>query len=222
MLPSWLPCSPPSPPWRAPPAGHASTSAKPTLRATQTTLTAYGDADADGRVHLSGSVRWRNGTLLGPTQHVELWGRTGSAWVLVRKAVTDRSGDVELAVSPRSHTAYQLRYAGSRSTALPAVAAASVSPSVAVRAISRVTLAAPARAGRGVTFAVTGAVSPAGAGRVVTLTGNGRTFTTLRTRADGTFSGHVRLRQTTRLSVSVAGTSALDGAASAARTVRVG
>lgn len=200
---------------------HASPAAKPKVRATQTSLTAYGDTDAAGRVHLSGSVRWGDGKLLRTKQAVELWGRTGGRWVLVEKAVTDKSGDVELAVAPRTHTTYQLRYAGSRSAALAAVARASTSSQVEVRALARVSLKAPAKVGRGTTFVVTGTVSPTGAGRVVTLTGDGRTFTTLRTRADGTFSGHVRLRQTTKLAVSVARTGGLDGAAAAPRVVRV-
>ena len=124
-------------------------------------------------------------------------------------------------MAPSAHTTYQLRYAGSRSASLAAPAQASVSPDVQVRAVTHVTLRTPARVGRGATFVVTGTVSPTGAGRVVTLTGDGHTFTTLRTRADGTFSGHVRLQQTTKLAVSVAATRTSDSAGSTPQAVRV-
>lgn len=205
----------------APPATHAA-HARTTTRATQTTLTAYGDADGSGTVHLSGSVRWSNGKVLGHKQHVELWGRTGGRWSLVRKAVTDRHGDVEVGVTPTAHTRYQLRYPGSHSATLPSVAAPSKSPGVTVHAVARVTLEAPATVRRGETFMITGTVAPAGARRVVTLAGDGKTFTTLTTRADGTFSGRVRLQMRTTLSVVLPDTATLDGAVSGPRVVRVG
>lgn len=205
----------------APSTSHAPATTRTKVRATQTTLTAYGDSDAAGRVHLTGSLRWADGKLLAPKQHVELWGRTGTTWVLVQKAVTDKRGEVELAVAPSAHTTYQLRYAGSNSPALTARAKASISPAVQVRAVAHVTLRTPARVGRGATFVITGTVSPTGAGRVVTLSGDGKTFTTLRTRADGTFSGHVRLRQTTKLAVAVAATRTSDSAGSTPQAVRV-
>lgn len=205
----------------ATPAAHAA-HARTATRATQTTLTAYGDADGSGTVHLSGSVRWSDGKVLGHQQHVELWGRTGGRWSLVSRAVTDRHGDVEIGVTPSAHTRYQLRYTGSHSSTLTRVAAPSVSPGVRVRAVARVTLRAPGTVRRGETFVVTGTVSPAGARRVVTLSGNGRTFTTLTTRADGTFSGRVRLRMRTTLDVVLPGSATLDGGVSEARVVRVG
>lgn len=196
--------------------------ARPASRATQATLTAYGDADSSGATHLSGSVRWSDGRLLKHKQHVELWARHGSTWVLVEKALTDHSGDVELRVTPEEHTTYRLRYAGSHSSRLSSVAAPTVSPSIRVHAVAHVTLAAPAEVGSGHTFVVTGTVSPSGKGRSVTLTGNGKRFTTLAVRADGSFSGHVRLKRTTDLSVALGGTASVDGAASDPRTVRVG
>ena len=205
----------------APHAAHATASVKPKVRATQATLTAYGDTDSAGTVHLTGSVRWANGKVLGHKQHVELWGKSGRTWTLVQKALTDKHGDVELGVVPTARTTYQLRYAGSRSSHLSAAAGPSVSPRVEVRAVARVTLAAPTRVKPRTTFVVTGKVSPAGAGRVVTLTGDTKTYATLRTRADGSFSAHVRLRQTTTLTVHVATGARLDGASSAPRVVRV-
>jgi hypothetical protein len=209
-------------------AAHADPSARPPAssakthaRATQTALTAYGDSDSAGAVHLSGSLRWANGKVLGHREPVELWGRSGARWVLVRQAVTDRRGDVEVSVAPSAHTTYELRYAGSRSTSLTSAAASSRSPQVEVRALAHVRLDAPARAKRGQTFVVEGRVTPARAGRVVVLSGNGRTFTTLRTRADGTFSGRVRLQMKTTLRVSVPKAPDVDGAASTPRVVRV-
>jgi hypothetical protein len=196
-------------------------SAKAHARPTQAALTAYGDSDSAGAVHLSGSLRWANGKVLGRPQPVELWGRSSTRWALVEKAVTDRRGDVELSVVPSAHTTYELRYAGSRSRSLSAVAAASRSPRVRVRAVAHVRLDAPARAHRGQTFVVTGRVTPAVAGRVVVLTGNGARFTTLRTRADGSYSGRVRLQMKTTLRVSVPRATSLDGATSAPRVVRV-
>jgi len=209
----------------APTAAHAAASTKPAGRATQATLTAYGDNDPDadtaGTIHLSGSLRWADGKVLGSKQHVELWGRTGTTWALVEKAVTDRHGDVELSVTPGVHTRYQLRYAGSHSSTLSSVAAPSTSPSVTVHAVAQVSLTTPTKVHRGETFVVTGRVTPAGAGRVVTLAGDGKTFTTLRTRVDGSFSGHVRLRMTTTLSVVLPDTTSLDGAVSGPHVVRV-
>ena len=202
-------------------AGRPTVSAKPTARATQTDLTAYGDADGSGALHLSGSLRWANGKVLGHRQHVELWARTGKTWVRVEKALTDTRGDVELSVAPGVHTTYQLRFAGSRSALLSSVARASRSADVQVRAVARVTLATPAKVKRDQTFVVTGKVTPARAGRVVSLTGNGKTFTTLRTRADGSFSGHVRLRMKTTLKVTLPHAAGLDGGASGPRLVRV-
>jgi hypothetical protein len=196
--------------------------AKVAVRATQATLTAYGDSDGSGTVHLSGSLRWANGKALGRAQHVELWGRTGTRWALVSKAVTDRHGDVELSVTPVAHTTYQLRYAGSRSATLSSPAGPSTSRSITVHAVAQITLKAPAKVRRGQTFVITGTVTPAGAGRRVTLSGNRRTFTTLTTRADGSFSGHVRLQMTTTLSVQLPDTATLDGAISGPRVVRVG
>ncbi|MGI3781867.1 MAG: hypothetical protein ACRYG2_13930, partial [Janthinobacterium lividum] len=70
-------------------------------------------------------------------------------------------------------------------------------------------------------FVVTGKITPAGAGRVVSLSGNGKTFTTLRTRADGTFTGHVRLHMKTTLSVALPHAAGLDGATSGPHVVRV-
>ncbi|GAA3558775.1 hypothetical protein GCM10022197_12660 [Microlunatus spumicola] len=205
----------------APPVGHPVASARASVRATALTLTAYGDSDPYGAIHLSGSLRWAGGKSLGHRQQVELWARTGTRWALVKKAQTDRSGDVELRVTPTAHTTYQLRYAGSRSASLSSAARRSVSRNLAVHATAHLTLQAPVTARRGTTFAVSGKVTPGGAGRVVTLAGDGRTFTTLRTRADGTFSGHVRLQQTTTLTVVLADTATLDGARSGPRVVRV-
>ena len=202
----------------APSAAHARTA----TRATQTTLTAYGDADGSGTIHLTGSVRWSNGKVLGGRQQVELWGRTAGRWSLVRRAVTDRRGDVESGVTPTAHTTYQLRYAGSRSAALSKVAAPSASAGVTVHAVAHVILQTPATVRRGETFIITGRVTPAGARRVVTLAGDGKTFTTLTTRADGSFSGRVRLRMRTTLSVVLPDTATLDGAVSGPRVVRVG
>lgn len=215
------PLQPPAPASAAPLATHAPASAKPSARATQAELTAYGDADDSGTVHLSGSVRWANGKALGRRQHVELWARSGARWVLVQEAVTDRHGDVELRVTPRAHTRYRLRYDGSRSAGLASVAAPSASRVLKVRAVARVTLTTPAKVRRGRTFVVTGRVTPATTGRVVTLTGDGRTFTTLTTRADGSFRGRVRLRTTTTLSVVLPDTATLDGALSGPHAVRV-
>ena len=208
-------------PSAAPTSTHA-THARTATRATQTTLTAYGDADGSGTVHLSGSVRWSNGKVLGHQQHVELWGKTADRWSLVRRAVTDRHGDVEIGVTPTAHTKYQLRYAGSRSAALPKVAAPSVSAGVTVHAVAQVTLNAPATVRRGETFVITGRVTPAGPRRVVTLAGDGKTFTTLTTRTDGSFSGRVRLQMRTTLSVVLPDTATLDGDVSGPRVVRVG
>lgn len=204
-----------------PSAAHPVSSAKVASRATALALTAYGDSDPYGAIHLSGSLRWAGGKSLGHRQQVELWARTGARWALVQKAQTDRSGDVELRVTPVAHTTYQLRYAGSRSASLTSAAKRSVSRVLTVHATAHVTLEAPASARRGTTFAVSGKVTPAGAGRVVTLAGDGRTFTTLRTRADGTYAGHVRLQQTTTLTVALADSATLDGARSGPRVVRV-
>ena len=206
----------------ATPAETHATQARTATRATQTTLTAYGDADSSGTIHLTGSVRWSNGEVLGHKQHVELWGKTAGRWSIVRNAVTDRRGDVEIGVTPTAHTKYQLRYAGSHSATLSKVAAPSLSAGVTVHAVAHVTLNAPATVRRGQTFVVTGRVTPAGPRRVVTLAGDGRTFTTLTTRADGSFSGRVRLRQRTTLSVVLPDTATLDGAVSGPRVVRVG
>ena len=203
------------------PSGTHATHARTAPRATQTTLTAYGDADSSGTIHLTGSVRWSNGKVLGHKQQVELWGKTAGRWSLVRKAVTDRHGDVEIGVTPTVHTKYQLRYAGSRSAALHKVAAPSASSGIKVHAVAHVTLNAPATVRRGQTFVITGRVTPAGPRRVVTLAGDGRTFTTLTTRADGSFSGRVRLRQRTTLSVVLPDTATLDGSVSGPRVVRV-
>jgi hypothetical protein len=205
----------------APPPVRSASNPHAAERATQAALTAYGDVDSSGRIHLSGSLRWANGKVLGHAQHVELWARSGKAWTLVRHAVTDGRGDVELSVTPGSHTRYQLRYPGSRSTHLSSVAAPSASPSVTVHALGQVTLQAPAKARRGETFVVTGRVTPAGAGHVVMVAGDGHTYTTLRTRADGSFSAHVRLRMTTTLSAVLPATASLDGDVSGSRTVRV-
>jgi hypothetical protein len=206
----------------SPSAGHPAASAKPAGRATQSSLTAYGDPDASGATHLSGSLRWANGKVLGHQQHVELWAKSRTMWALIQKAVTDRRGDVELRVAPGAHTKYQLRYAGSRASRLASAARPSRSPSVTVRAVAHVTVRAPAKVHRGETFVVTGKVTPRGAGRVVTLAGNGKPFTPLTTRADGSFSGHVRLTMTTTLSIALPDTASLDGALSGPRTVRVG
>jgi hypothetical protein len=200
---------------------HRVAGGKQTARATQATLTAYGDTDSAGAVHLSGSVRWADGKVLGRQQHVQLWARSGTHWVLVQQAVTDRSGDVELSVVPVARTTYELHYAGSHSKSLRAVAGPSRSPRVEVLAVTHVRLDAPTRVHRGQTFVITGKVTPAGAGRVITLSGNGTRFTTLRTRADGSFSGRVRLQMKTTLRVGVAGSASLSGAASDPHVVRV-
>lgn len=205
----------------SPSVGHPVASAKASMRATELALTAYGDSDPYGAIHLSGSLRWAGGKSLGHRQRVELWARTGTAWALVQRADTNRAGDVELRVTPVAHTTYQLRYAGSRSESLSSAARRSVSRDLTVHATAHVILEAPASARRGTTFAVSGKVTPAGAGRAVTLAGDGRTFTTLRTRADGTFSGHVRLQQTTTLTVALPDTATLDGTRSGPRVVRV-
>jgi len=210
-----------SPAASASPAARPAAAATKAVRATQTTLTAYGDADGSGRIHLSGSVRWATGARTGHQEAVELWGRSGTRWVLVRRATTDKHGEVELDVVPGAHTTYRLHYVGTRAAARSTSAAASTSASVKVRAVGHVTLATPAKARRGVTFVVTGTVVPGGAGHVVTLTGDGRTFTTLRTRADGSFSGHVRLQRTTTLSVVLPDTATVDGAVSGPHAVRV-
>jgi hypothetical protein len=212
----------PAPASADPSAGHPAVGARPTPRATQTDLTAYGDADGSGAIHLSGSLRWANGRVLGHRQPVELWARTGRTWVPVDTVLTDPRGDVELSVVPGVHTTYELRFAGSRSAQLSSPAAASRSTDVQVRAVARVTLATPVKVRRGQTFVVTGKVTPARAGRVVSLTGNGKTFTTLRTRADGSFTGHVRLRMQTTLKVTLPHAPGLDGGASGPRLVRVG
>lgn len=216
------PLQPAVPASASPSRPHPTETSRAASRPTQATLTAYGDTDSAGATFLSGSLRWANGKVLGQKQHVELWAKSGAAWTLVRKAVTDRHGDVELSVRPSVHTRYQLRYAGSRGSSLTPAAAPSVSPSVTVHAVAHVTLKAPATARRGETFVITGEVTPAGRGRVITLAGNGKTFTTLAVRADGSFSGHVRLRMTTTLSALLPDTATLDGAVSGPRTVRVG
>ena len=216
------PLAPPASAAPTAPSGTHATYARTATRATQTTLTAYGDADSSGTIHLSGSVRWSNGKVLGHKQHVELWGKTAGRWSLVRRAATDRHGDVEIGVTPTAHTKYQLRYAGSRSAALPKVAARSKSTGITVHAVAHVTLTTPATVRRGQTFVITGRVTPAGPRRVVTLAGDGKTFTTLTTRADGSFSVRVRLRQRTTLSVVLPDTATLDGAVSGPRVVRVG
>ena len=205
----------------APPPARSASNRHAAGRATQATLTAYGDVDSSGKIHLSGSLRWASGKLLGHSQHVELWARSGTTWTLVEKAVTDGRGDVELSVSRGTDTRYQLRYPGSHSAQLSSVAAPSASPSVMVHALGQVTLQAPSKARRGETFVVTGRVTPAGAGHVVMVAGDGHTYTTLRTRADGSFSAHVRLRMTTTLSAVLPATAGLDGAVSGPRTVRV-
>ena len=218
------PVQPAPPAFASPSTSHTAHAAhtKVAVRATRASLTAYGDTDGSGTIYLSGSLRWANGTSLGRAQHVELWGRTGTRWALVRQAVTDRHGDVELSVTPVAHTTYRLRYPGSRSSTLSSSAGPSTSRTITVHAVARITLKAPATVHRGETFVITGTVTPAGAGRRVTLSGNRRTFTTLTTRADGSFSGHVRLQMTTTLSVQVPDTASLDGAVSGPRVVRVG
>lgn len=211
----------------APSAPHT-TSAKPTTmpaakpgeRATRATLSAYGDVDGSGRVHLTGSLSWSNGKALRHKQKVELWGRTGTRWSLVRRATTDRAGDVELSVRPTANTTYQLRFSGSRSSTLSSPARASKSRTLTVHAVSRVALTSPAKAKKGERFAISGTVDPGGSRRVIVL-GNGQTFTTLTTRADGTFTGHVRLQMTTTLSVVLPGSTNLDGTVSGPRRVRV-
>ncbi len=223
-----VPLAPSLPASAAPPAPHVApskpvTSSKPAVkpdRATRATLAAYGDADGSGRVHLTGSVRWSNGKGLGHKQQVELWGRVGTRWSLVRRATTDRSGEVELSVRPKANTTYQLRFAGSRSGVLSSPAKASKSRSLTVHAVARVALTAPATAKRGERFGITGTVAPGGSRRVTVL-GNGQTFTTLTTRPDGSFSGHVRLRMTTTLTVVLPGSPTLDETVSGPRRVRV-
>ena len=220
-----VPLSPTVPAAAAPSAPHAAPSkpAKPAVkpgRATRATLAAYGDADGSGRVHLTGSVRWSNGKGLGHKQQVELWGRVGTRWSLVRRATTDRSGEVELSVRPTANTTYQLRFAGSRSSVLSSPAKASTSRTLTVHAVARVALTAPATAKRGERFGITGTVAPGGSRRVTVL-GNGQTFTTLTTRPDGSFSGHVRLRMTTTLTVVLPGSATLDETVSGPRRVRV-
>jgi len=194
--------------------------AKPAERATRATLSAYGDVDGSGRVHLTGSLSWSNGKALRHQQKVELWGRTGTTWSLVRRTTTDRAGDVELSVTPTANTTYQLRYAGSRSSSLSSPAKAAKSRTLTVHAVSRVALTSPAKAKRGERFVIKGTVNPGGSRRVIVL-GNGQTVTTLTTRADGTFTGHVRLQMTTTLSVVLPGSTNLDGTVSGPRRVRV-
>lgn len=207
-------------PASAAPSTHAAAARRTAERATRVSLAAYGDADGSGRVHLTGALTWSNGRSLGHQQQVELWGRTGTRWSLVRRARTDRAGDVELSVRPEANTTYRLRYAGSRSRALSSPARASTSPTLTVHALARVTLEAPATVKRGERFVIRGTVLPAGVRRVTVLGGR-TTFTTLTTRPDGTFSGHVRLQTTTTLSVVLPGTSTLDEAVSGPRRVRV-
>lgn len=223
------PLAPTSPATAAPSVHHASVpSAAPATarpqRPTRLDLAAYGDADASGAVHLSGWLRWSGGKPLGRPQRLELWARTGSRWARARTVTTDRAGEVEVRVRPDVRTTYQLRYAG-----LPATASRPAAPSrsrtLVVRAVARVTLQAPASARRGETFvvrgSVTGSVLPGGSRSHVVLTGNGATFTTLAVRADGTFSGHVRLRMTTTLAVRARSAAGVDGPRAAPRTVRV-
>ena len=209
-------------------AAHADPSARPPAssakthaRATQTALTAYGDSDSAGAVHLSGSLRWANGKVLGHREPVELWGRSGARWVLVRQAVTDRRGDVELSVTPSAHTTYELRYAGSRSKSLTSAAASSRSPRVEVRAARP----RPSRRAR-----------PGPAGPDLRGEGPGHPRAgrprrrPQRERQDvhhapdprrRTYSGRVRLQMKTTLRVSVPKASNLDGGASTPRVVRV-
>ena len=217
------PLAPSAPATAAPATAHvtrtpAASAAAP--RPTRLSLAAYGDPDASGAVHLSGWLRLASGKTLGRPGRVELWASTGARWSRVRTVTTDRAGDVEVRVRPAVATTYQLRHPGARATATARATAPSRSRTLAVRAVARVTLAAPATVTRGQTFVVAGRVSPAGTRRV-TLTGDGATYAVLTSRTDGSFSAHVRLRQTTRLAVRVDAVPGLPAVTSEPRTVRV-
>lgn len=218
------PLTPPAPASAAPASPRTAPAASAAApRPTRLSLSAYGDPDASGAVHLSGWLSLPGGKLLGRPGRVELWARTGAGWTRLRTVTTDRAGDLEVRVRPSVTTTYQLRYAGARATGTARALAPTRSRTLAVRAVApaaRVTLSTPATARRGQTFVVTGTVAPAGARRV-TLTGDGATFTVLTSRADGSFSGHVRLRQSTRLAVRVDAAAGRPAATSGPRTVRV-
>lgn len=162
-------------------------------RTTHLTLSTYGKPNRTVLVYVTLLNAYNSS--LRHHQKVSLWAKEDGEWTKVDEETTRKNGTAEFSVKPEKGVSYQVRYAGSETLHT----FSSKSRSVTLFSKEKVTLSAPESAVAQRTFAISGRVAGAPAGRAVNITGDGVSLFTVYTKADGSYSGHVRLRRTTKL-----------------------